>query len=165
MHSRHAACSLNAETPASTSAKPRLPEARPMSARSAKPTVAAPEAPGSASRTPSAKTAIAHNETGSPRNLPQRLLSTVSQLMMPPRLQKLVYPSTDASCRVTCNVSTLPATPTSARTTATRCRVGLGGIADERRSLSGAPWAFKRRGPAWDATPHVGRHDAPLPSA
>jgi hypothetical protein len=90
MQSRHAVRSTIDEMTASTSAKPTLPEARPISARSAKPTVAAPAAPGRASSTPSAKTAIAHSGTGSPRKLPHRLASTVSQLIAPPRLQKLV---------------------------------------------------------------------------
>src|SRR5262245_13985056 len=39
-------------------------------------------------------------------------------------------------------MTALTATPTSARTTATRCRVGLEDIADEGPSLAAAPAAF-----------------------
>jgi hypothetical protein len=39
-------------------------------------------------------------------------------------------------------MTALTATPMSARTTATRCRVGLEDIAEEGRSLAGAPTAF-----------------------
>src|SRR5262249_56834087 len=88
--SRHAVCSTNHDTKARTSAKPRLPDTRPRSARSVSPTVVAPIAPGSASRAPSVNTPSAQSETGSPRKLPHLLDSTVSQLTTPPRLQKLV---------------------------------------------------------------------------
>ena len=76
--------------PASTRLNPRLPETRPMSARSANPTTVAPIAPGRASNAPSAKTPIAHTATDKPRNVLHVLPSTTSQFTVLLTLQKLV---------------------------------------------------------------------------
>jgi hypothetical protein len=75
---------------ASTRLKPRLPETRPMSARSANPTTDAPIAPGSASIAPSVNAPMAHTATDSPRNMLHALPSTTSQFTALLTLQKLV---------------------------------------------------------------------------